>query len=385
MEPILLILALVLLVAGLLSFGFLASVQPVWVIIDIALSKTLSGGAKTLLLLLILAGVPLCLVSIVGIVFLPLVLLLPTFYGCFFAGSSALRKTSRIALVALACSAIGMTGAALLSTAVRDRIAKLKTLEVRGQEASRRDTASSGETTPAPPAVASGIAGDLPVEKAAPEPVLPPVEPFYAVHFVSKNTEAIARFTLKGVDVQSAVPFQRPSIYPLNHIAVDPSGPVFYGITTHLFGRIDWATGAFKEVVINDPALPKLSWPAGLAFDSRRNRLFLTSRGSLYAYYPQTDYWELVSKGDPRPITYSVTEDLLFSLEEDGKTLRKMNTRGALVGEVRLSRDVPTANTWDDLKVQMIWVSEKILILSSKGGGEIYVIDPATGDVAKAK
>jgi len=127
---------------------------------------------------------------------------------------------------------------------------------------------------PCAPAVASGIAGNLPVEKAAPEPVLPPVEPFYAVHFVSKNTEAIARFTLKGVDVQSAVPFQRPSIYPLNHIAVDPSGPVFYGITTHLFGRIDWATGAFKEVVINDPALPKLSWPAGLAFDSRETGCF---------------------------------------------------------------------------------------------------------------
>lgn len=385
MELIVTILALVLLAAGLLSLGFLAFVQPVWVVIDIALSKTLSGGAKTGLLLLILAGVPLCVVSVIGLVFLPLVLLLPTIYGCVLAASSALRKTSRIALLVLVCSAIGMTGAAVLSTAVRDRMTNLKALGVGAKEAPREGTATSGEITPSPAAVALGSAGDLPADKDAAEPVFSPIEPFYAVHFVSKKTEAIARFTVKGVDVQSAVPFKRPSIYPLNHIAVDSSGPVFYGITTHLFGRIDWSTGAFNEIVINDPALPRLSWPAGLAFDSRRNRLFLTSRGHFYAYYPQSDYWELISKGDPLPITYSLTEDLLYSLQEDGKTLRKMNTRGALVGEVRLSRDMPTANTWDDVKVQMIWVSEKILILCSRGSGEIYVVDPATGDVVRQK
>ena len=96
MELIVSILALVLLAAGLLSFGFLASVQPVWVIIDIALSKTLSSGAKVGLLVLILAGAPLCVVSGIGLVFLPLVLLVPTIYGSVLAASSALRKTSRI-------------------------------------------------------------------------------------------------------------------------------------------------------------------------------------------------------------------------------------------------------------------------------------------------
>ena len=207
------------------------------------------------------------------------------------------------------------------------------------------------------------------------------IDPFYAIHFVPPKNESIAKFSLDGADLNNATPFKRPSIYPLNHIAVDPSGPYFYGVTTHKFGRIDSQTGEFEEIGMNDASLPRLSWPGGIAFDTRRKRIFITSRGHLYSYYPETNYWEIVADSRAIPIAYNPEEDLLYGLESGGATLKKINMRGAVVGEIKLSRKIPTANTWEDMKVQILWSEDKILILASKDRLQIYIIDPLTGEV----
>jgi hypothetical protein len=54
---------------------------------------------------------------------------------------------------------------------------------------------------------------------------------------------------------------------------------------------------------------------------------------------------------------------------------------GAVVGEINLSQTVPAANTWDDLKVQIVWSADKVLILALKDSLKIYMIDPLTGEV----
>ena len=71
-------------------------IQPIWAIVDIAVSEKLSQGAKTKLLLLILIGVPVCIFSVVGIMLIPLIALIPFFYGCFFTASPAFRKATQI-------------------------------------------------------------------------------------------------------------------------------------------------------------------------------------------------------------------------------------------------------------------------------------------------
>jgi hypothetical protein len=386
LEGVLVILCFVFFFIGAPSSVFLVWIQPLWALIDIAVSDKLSKGAKTVLLILILAGVPLCIISGFGIVFVPFILLIPLFYGFFVTASSVLRKATRISFLFLVCALIGIATTAALSSQVRANIQQFKNLKREGnriylesQETGEEEADSSvhRERSAYRQIVREPIVDTLAVDYS--------VDPFYAIHFVPPSNESVATFTLDGADLDSATPFRRPSIYPLNHIAVDPAGPLFYGVTTHKFGKIDSQTGEFEEIHVNDQSVPKLSWPGGIAFDTRRERIFITSRGKLYLYYPETDYWEIVADSSAIPVVYNPREDLLYGLESGGRVMKKINMRGAVVGELNLSQQVPTAKTWDDLKVQVLWSSDKILVLVSKNDLQIYIVDPSDGEVLRYK
>ena len=370
------------LVIAALSVFFLFTVQPLWTIIDIAVSEKLSQGAKITLLLLILVGVPVCIFSVVGIVLIPFIALIPFFYGCFFTASSAFRKATRFSFVFLAAALIGIGSSALLSAGIREKIQQVRSLEL-GDAKIYLETEETFDELKDDSISTESTEYDESEETVGDSLALADVsvDPFYAIHFVPPENESIAKFTSQGADLNSATPFKRPSIYPLNHIAVDPDGPAFYGVTTHKFGRIDSQTGEFEEIPINDESIPRLSWPGGIAFDSRRKRIFITSRGNLYVFYPETNYWEVVADSREIPIAYNPQEDLLYSLEAGGRKLKKINMRGTVVGEINLSQAVPTANTGDNIKVQIVWSADKILILALKNSLESYIINPLTGEV----
>ena len=114
-----------------LSVFFLFTVQPLWAIIDIAVSEKLSQGAKVTLLLLILVGAPVCIFSVVGIVLIPFIALIPFFYGCFFTASSGFRKATRFSFVFLAAALIGIGSSALLSSNVKEKIQQFRSLELK--------------------------------------------------------------------------------------------------------------------------------------------------------------------------------------------------------------------------------------------------------------
>ena len=114
-----------------LSAFFLFSVQPLWAIIDIAVSEKLSQGAKITLLLLILVGAPVCIFSVVGILLIPFIALIPFFYGCFFTASSGFRKATRFSFVFLAAALIGIGSSALLSVGIREKIQQFRSLELK--------------------------------------------------------------------------------------------------------------------------------------------------------------------------------------------------------------------------------------------------------------
>ena len=134
MEVILVGLSLISLLIGVLSSIFLFMAQPIWAIVDIAVSEKLSQGAKTTLLLLILIGVPVCIFSVVGIILIPLIALIPFFYGCFFTASSAFRKATRISFVFFAGALIGIMVSAFLSSKVRENIPQFQSLQREGSD-----------------------------------------------------------------------------------------------------------------------------------------------------------------------------------------------------------------------------------------------------------
>ncbi len=234
-----------------LSAFFLFSVQPLWAIIDIAVSEKLSQGAKITLLLLILVGAPVCIFSVVGILLIPFIALIPFFYGFFFTTSSVFRKATRFSFVFLAAALIGIGSSALLSVGIREKIQQFRSLELKDGkiyleteetlDEQKHDSISTESTE-----------YEESEEKIGHSLALADVsiDPFYAIHFVPPKNESIAKFTSQGADLNSATPFIRPSIYPLNHIAVDPDGPTFYGVTTHKFGKIDSQTGEFEKIPI---------------------------------------------------------------------------------------------------------------------------------------
>jgi hypothetical protein len=315
-------------------------------------------------------------------VLIPFIALIPFFYGCFFTVSSGFRKATRLSFVFFAGALIGIGSSALLSVSVSEKIQQFRSLELKDGkiylETEKNLNEQKGDSIATESTEYEESEETLSDSLALADLT---IDPFYAVHFVPPKNESIAKFSAQGADLNSATPFKRPSIYPLNHIAVDPAGPTFYGVTTHKFGKIDSQTGEFEEILINDKSIPRLSWPGGIAFDSRRKRVFITSRGHFYSYYPETNYWEVVAELKAMPIVYSPEEDLLYSLEAGGEKLKKINMRGAVIGEVNLSEKVPSANTWEDIKVQLVWSANNILILATRDGLRIYAIDQLTGEV----
>lgn len=152
MESIAMLIFFVCLFVGIISFGFLSSIQPIWTIIEVAVSNKLSKASKVTLLLLMLVGLPLAIISVVGAIFAPIIALIPFFYGCFFTASLALRKATRISFLILICAIIGVTGAAFASSRVQDNLSQITKITIKGNKVSVeiKDTTKTDEPGSAP-------------------------------------------------------------------------------------------------------------------------------------------------------------------------------------------------------------------------------------------
>ena len=106
METILALIVLVFLVAGGISLFFLLAVQPIWAIVDVAISKEHSGGTKAAVILLTL---------------LLLGPIMTFFYACFSSPSRIFRRLTVTAFVMVVISA-GVIGLAIAAPAVRQKL-----------------------------------------------------------------------------------------------------------------------------------------------------------------------------------------------------------------------------------------------------------------------
>lgn len=117
------------------------------------------------------------------------------------------------------------------------------------------------------------------------------------------------------------------------------------------YGTVDHSVYQVRgsNVVTIVPAgagIPEMSWPRGVAADTKRNRLVLVTlggEGHLYAFAPDTGLWSLISSMknvDVDSIVYNPVDDLLYALKVTsagmpGRIL-KINAEGQVTGEIVL-------------------------------------------------
>lgn len=364
------ILMLCLLVGG-CSLFFLFIVQPIWSVIDVAVSKEHSGGVKAVLIVLTLILGP----------------LLTFFYACIGSQSRSLRRSTLISFGALLLTIGSMVGLAVAVPMAQQKLP--------WWPAFAQNTNSSTAAT----APVAGVQARLPAEVEAPGVDPATVPAFTAVHLTRNGgrwNAAIAEFDGHGPQSKSATPVVLPSIYPLTHVAVDPKGPVYYGITTHEVARIVPDTGQLLELE-SAPGESKPSWPAAIAFDSNQELLLIAARSHGYSYNPKTAEWETLpwlADNGLVGLAYDSGGEVLYGLQTEGSdanatSLIQFNAKGATVAKVRLSHPIPVGRYPFSL-AQLAWAKNQLVCIVSPSEKDLdagvapvartYLIEPRTGD-----
>ena len=181
--------------------------------------------------------------------------------------------------------------------------------------------------------------------KPTPIAELPKLE-FSALHLTMVRrldvAAAFGDFTLAGPKVDSLKPLPKG----VTRLAVDPAGKKYYGLTGHAVVEVDLEKQTATKLDLGLD-VPELSWPCGIAFDTKRQRLIVVSLGGvgyMYAYSPKTGKWSVIADMnnlDLAALAYDPEEDALYGLEqtrgEDGEgglpMLYQFNAEGALIKE----------------------------------------------------
>jgi hypothetical protein len=105
----------------------------------------------------------------------------------------------------------------------------------------------------------------------------------------------------------------------VNRIVADPRGTTWYGTSGHSLVKLDLKNQKATKLEVQGD-LPEMSWPDGVAWDSKRNRVVITSHGGvgyMYSYEPDANKWSLITdmrNTDLCSFTYSSEEDCYFGL-----------------------------------------------------------------------
>ncbi|MDY3562042.1 hypothetical protein R5W23_003488 [Gemmata sp. JC673] len=239
---------------------------------------------------------------------------------------------------------------------------------------------------------------DYPVP--APAAHLPKLS-FSAVHSTfGKHPHEVSRsfgeFTLTGPKADTLKPLPRN----VSRVVYDPVGKKHYGIARHALAEIDFEKQEATEIDIGF-AVPKISWPNNVTFDTKRNRVLLTTSGGggiLYSYTPKTGKWEALAEKPPAVVTYHPKTDALYGLKGDLRgldpvELQELNAAGIVVNSVKLDGAfLPgTLTTGPGVTgVQMSAAGDKLVLLLTPGerlnsSGQpskwsyTYLVDQKTG------
>ncbi|WP_020179704.1 EF-hand domain-containing protein [Methylopila sp. M107] len=144
-----------------------------------------------------------------------------------------------------------------------------------------------------------------------------------------------------------------------------------------------------KELPVSLDA-PPLSWPCGIAYDPRRNRLVVVSLGGegfAYEYLIETGKWRVLASMDNRDVSglaYDAATDLLWTV--DGATLIALDADGKRVRTVRPKALPGFFDTFDpgngrpDLSLAAVESGKAVLLIKGSGKYRVYLVDLASGE-----
>ena len=249
------------------------------------------------------------------------------------------------------------------------------------------------------------LASDYP--KVSPPAELPKVK-FAALQFAPQGRRgdwvgSVGEFTQAGPDKATLKPLPRGMIA----LTYDPVGKKHSGITNHEVHEVDLATQTSKKL---DPGLgvPQMSWPCGIAFDTKRERLVvvtLSGSGVMYEYSPKTGAWVVIAdlrNVDLACLTYNPKDDTLYGLAAEGGSdaavtrLYRYNANGAVVSSTELASPIfpGIVGRMPDGRTQLVAAGDHLALLGGTGrrGDErtvkaesfLFFIDPKTDKVKLA-
>ena len=335
--------------AGVMAFfaaGVFFFVQPLWAIID-CIDSDRESDAKVL--------VTIALVFTWGFGSL--------IYGVFFPKSLTLRSFTLWMLAVLALLMVA-SFAACITGGIKG-----------GQERERQEAERSAELERRAAAFQpAAIAGDA-------------LGRFHAVH-QSGASRTLAEFTLSGPVAAGA----RDLDARVRHVTHDSIDDRVFAISDHKFGSVSATSGRFAEIEV-DPALERLSWPHGIAFDPQEHRVYVMSSHvftRFYRYDPRRSEWERLP-GELRDLgllglALDPDARLLYAVAEpeDGVVTRleRFNLEGAHVGSVEL--EAPVLAPDEAAKpIQLAYGGGQVVLILPDGG--LYAVDPSDGRLAVAQ
>ena len=157
------------------------------------------------------------------------------------------------------------------------------------------------------------------------------------------QSASIGEFTVNGPNRETLRPLPSRTV----RAAVDGKMQQYFTLTHHDAFRMDSNVTNPTQL---KPALAeeqRISWPCGLTFDTKRNRLLVISRGGkgyLYSYSPTQNKWSVLADAnniDFAAIGYSEGDDLTYGLyqgyrDQSGPTLCQFNSLGAIIKSISL-------------------------------------------------
>jgi hypothetical protein len=220
--------------------------------------------------------------------------------------------------------------------------------------------------------------------------------------FATSHQASYRDFTLTGpagADAQRLPP-------DVISLTLNPATKKMYGLTSRAVVEVDLANNGWVPLDPG-PDLPPITRPAGIAFDTKRNRLLVMDR-YLYAYDLNAGTWSATELKDfvrPTALAYHPREDAVFALgqswppgdDSGALVLYRYDDKGALIEKIRLSEPLSSAVVRPGLlgagggtggPVQMIASGDFLVVLATdrvRSGLQqkletyIFLVEPKTG------
>jgi hypothetical protein len=174
-------------------------------------------------------------------------------------------------------------------------------------------------------------------------------------------------------------------------VAADNSGHSYFTTRGQDVYQLDTSTGAVSLMRLG-AGIPELSWPMGITYDSKRNRLVLVSLGGegfLYAYALESRQWSLIASMENKDFanltyhppddslygvrTYNSGQGFIYRLAADGSELSGITIPDFRFGVGQGYYDVVLVSVGEKLA---LFVEPKDFNVGSPAESRIYLIDP---------